>query len=93
MGKTPLLQPGSLRQMQVSTPANWNYGLGLMLSRYGKLAFIGHGGTVPGYSSQFSIEQHNIYAVILMRNYNSGKTNLPLSSRKLLAKLSKGSIR
>jgi CubicO group peptidase (beta-lactamase class C family) len=90
MGKTPLLEPGSLREMQVTAPGGMNYGLGLMFSHYGKLGFIGHGGTVPGYSAQFSIEQHNVYAVILLRNYNRGKTNLPLGSRKLLSKLSKG---
>ena len=93
MGKTPLLEPESLREMQVSAPGSRNYGLGLMFARYGKLEFIGHGGTVPGYNAQFSIEHHSVYAVILLRNYNRGKTNLPLDSRKLLSKLSKGSIR
>ena len=93
MGKTPLLEPGSLREMQVSAPGGRNYGLGLRLARYGKLGFIGHGGLVPGYNAQFSIEQHSVYAVILLRNYNRGKINLALDSRKLLSKLSKGSIR
>ena len=63
---------------------------GLMLARHGKSAFIGHGGTLPGYTAQFSIEQHNVYAIILLRNYNRSKTNFPLGSRKLLYKLSKG---
>lgn len=89
MGKTPLLSPESLREMQVSAPGARYYGLGLMLARYGELDFIGHAGNVPGYHAQFSIEQHNVYAVILLRNYNRGKTNLSLGSRKLLHKLSK----
>jgi CubicO group peptidase (beta-lactamase class C family) len=93
MGKTPLLKPESLREMQVIAPGGRYYGLGLMLGRFGKLDFAGHGGNLPGYLTQFSIERHRVYAVILMRNYNKGKTNLTLDSRKLLSKLYKGSMR
>jgi CubicO group peptidase (beta-lactamase class C family) len=93
MGKTPLLEPESLREMQLTPPGGRYYGLGLMLARYKKLDFIGHGGLIQGYNAQFSIEQHNVYAVVLLRNYNRGKTNLALDSRKLLNKLSKGSMR
>jgi CubicO group peptidase (beta-lactamase class C family) len=92
MGKTPLLEPESLREMQVTPPGSRYYGLGLMLGRYKKLDFIGHSGFVQGYLAQFSIEKNNVYAVILLRNYNRGKTNLVVGSRKLLAKLSKGRI-
>ena len=90
MGKTPLLEPESLREMQVTPPGSRYYGLGLMLGRYNKLDFIGHGGYVQGYLAQFSIEKNNVYAAILLRNYNRGKTNLVVDSRKLLNKLSKG---
>jgi CubicO group peptidase (beta-lactamase class C family) len=93
MGKTPLLSPESLREMQVSAPGARYYGLGLMFARYRELDFIGHGGNVRGYHAQFSIEQHNVYAAILLRNYNRGKTNLALGSRKLLYKLSKGNLK
>ncbi|MHA4810456.1 serine hydrolase domain-containing protein [Flavitalea flava] len=91
MGKTTLLEPESLREMQVTPPGGSYYGLGFMLARYKKLDFIGHGGLVRGYLAQFSIEKNNVYAAILLRNYNRGKTNLALGSRKLLSKLSKGS--
>ncbi len=93
MGKTPLLETESLREMQAIPPGGSNYGLGLMLSTYKKLDFIGHGGLVRGYLAQFSIEKNNVYAAILLRNYNTGKTNLALDSRKLLNKLSNGSKR
>jgi CubicO group peptidase (beta-lactamase class C family) len=93
MGKTPLLQPESLREMQVIAPGGRYYGLGLILGRYKKLDFIGHGGFAPGYIAQFSIEKNNVYAAVLLRNYNRGKTNLVVGSRKLLYELSKGSIR
>jgi len=90
MGKTPLLDPGSLREMQIpALGGRQYYGLGLMLGAYRKLGFIGHGGVIRGYNAQFSIEQNNVYAVVLLRNYNFGKTNLVVDSRKLLSKLSK----
>ena len=92
MGMTPLLKPESLREMQVTPLGGRYYGLGLMLSRYKKVDFIGHGGLVHGYIAQFSIEKNNVYAAILLRNYNRGKTNLALGSRKLLNKLSNGSM-
>jgi CubicO group peptidase (beta-lactamase class C family) len=93
MGKTSLLKPESLREMQVIPPGGRRYGMGFMHANYGKLGFIGQEGIVPGYNAQFSIEQHDVYAVVLLRNYNTGKTNLTLDSRKLLAKLVNGSIR
>ena len=90
MGKTPLLKPESVQEMQIHTLGGSKYyGLGLMLGAYRKLNFIGHGGVVQGYNAQFSIEQHNVYAVVLLRNYRAGKTNLVVDSRKLLSKLSK----
>ncbi len=93
MGKTPLLEPESLREMQVVPPGGRYYSLGLILGRYKKLNFKGHGGFVQGYLAQFSIEENNVYAAILLRNYNKGNTNLALGSQKLLNKLSEGSMR
>lgn len=93
MGKTPLLESESIREMQIVPHGGSYYGLGLMLSRYKKTDFIGHGGLVRGYLTQFLIEKNNVYAAILLRNYNIGKTNLALDSRKLLNKLSKDSLK
>lgn len=93
MGKTPLLKPESLREMQVPGPGGTRYGLGLMSAQHKELKFEGHEGIAPGFNAQFTIEQHNIYAVILLRNYNRGETNLTLGSRKLLYKLSKSNSR
>ena len=92
MGKTTLLDSESLREMQVVQPGGRYYGLGLILGGYRTLDFRGHGGLVPGFSAQFSIENNNIYAAVLLRNYNNGKTNLVVGSRKLLYELSKGNI-
>lgn len=93
MGKTTLLEPESLREMQVVPPGGRYYSLGLILGRYKKLNFKGHSGFVQGYLAQFSIEENNVYAAILLRNYNKGNTNLVVDSRKLLNKLSEGSMR
>jgi CubicO group peptidase (beta-lactamase class C family) len=93
MGKTVLLKLESLREMRVTSAGASYYGLGLMVSRYKNLDFIGHGGFVQGYLAQFSIEKNNVYAAVVIRNYNRGKTNLALDSRKLLYKLSKGNVK
>ena len=92
MGKTTLLDSESLREMQVVQPGGRYYGLGLILGRYRTLEFRGHGGLAPGFIAQFSIENNNVYAAVLLRNYNNGKTNLVVGSRKLLYELSKGNL-
>jgi CubicO group peptidase (beta-lactamase class C family) len=93
MGKTSLLKSESIREMQVIPPGGTRYGMGFMHAWFGKLGFIGQEGIVPGYNAQFSIEQHNVYAVVLLRNYNTGKTNLTLGPRKLMHKLVNSSIK
>jgi CubicO group peptidase (beta-lactamase class C family) len=50
-----------------------NYGLGLMLL---SPFYIGHSGSDPGYASALVIYPKGGYAVILLRNYNVGATNL-----------------
>jgi len=88
-GKTYLLKPESLKEMQVIPPAGRNYGLGLTISKGKQMDQIGHSGGVPGYRAQFLVEQRSGYAVILMRNYNNGKTNLGSDLQKLILKLVK----
>lgn len=66
------------------------YGLGLNISTTNDdLKIIGHSGSIAGYSSYFCFDIKNGNAVILLRNYNAGKTNLELSSTILLEKLAK----
>jgi CubicO group peptidase (beta-lactamase class C family) len=88
MGKPSLLKPESLRKMQTIPPGGRNYGLGLMLIHSRLLDMIGHNGSVPGYTSQFEITLHSRGdAVILMRNYNIGITNLEEAAIDLLERL------
>jgi len=87
MGKPALLKAESLHQMQIIPPGGRNYGLGLTITNESGLDMIGHDGSVPGYTAQFAIEQRKGYAVILMRNYNTGHTDQEEIARRLLKKL------
>jgi CubicO group peptidase (beta-lactamase class C family) len=87
MVKPYLLKPASLREMQLGSSSGRRYGLGLMLVHTGRLDVFGHDGSVPGYTSQMAIDKNNGYAVILMRNYNLGRTNLAKTSFDLMKNL------
>ncbi len=87
MGKPNIITEKSLREMQNIPLASSRYGLGLMIIKNKVFNVVGHNGSVPGYTSQFNIEQDSGYAVILMRNYNKGNTNLERASLDLLKDL------
>ncbi|NCD71449.1 serine hydrolase domain-containing protein [Mucilaginibacter agri] len=84
-----LLNSESLKQMQIIPPGGERYGLGLGVYNYEGIDLIGHDGSVPGYTSTMFIEKTSGYAVILMRNYNSGSTDLTGAAQQLLKALSK----
>lgn len=65
------------------------YGMGLSVYKYKGTTIIEHAGLVPGYSSQFAFDKNSQYAVVLLRNYPQGKTDLHLFSLELLSKLKK----
>lgn len=84
MGKPALLNAKSRKQMQEVPPSGGKYGLGLILYKNADLDVIGHDGSVPGYTSEMAIDLPSGYAVILMRNYNVGSTNLAATAHLLL---------
>ncbi|MES2278719.1 MAG: serine hydrolase domain-containing protein [Bacteroidota bacterium] len=88
-GKPALLTAKSRKIMQEIPDGGENYGLGLMIIKKRGLNIIGHDGSVPGYTADLAIEQNSGYAVILMRNYNKGATNLVGASNILLEELKK----
>jgi hypothetical protein len=51
------------------------------------LDMIGHSGSDPGYTSLLAIDPKTDDAVILLRNYNTGETNLEVIARDLLERL------
>lgn len=77
-GVNPLLKPGSLREMRMVPPGGEHYGLGIGITHSRQLNAIGHGGSVPGYTSEYLIEDYTAkgYGLILMRNINTGSTDL-----------------
>ena len=88
MGGYPLLKPASTRQMLTVPPGGKNYGLGMMMLHNRLPQMIGHNGSDPGYTSQFAIglpDGNN--AVILMRNYNVGKSDLEEVASDILGRL------
>lgn len=87
IGKPALLSDKSFAEMQEIPQGGKNYGLGLMITNSRVINAIGHNGSVPGYTSRFAIEKNSGYAVILMRNYNVGVTNLDLAALGLLKQL------
>ncbi len=93
MGMTEyeLLGPGTRSEvMQWQTPPDGpGYGLGFSIRRVtlpdgsdGK--FVGHGGSVAGYTAYLVFEPESGYGVVMLRNYNSGETNLGGASVELL---------
>jgi CubicO group peptidase (beta-lactamase class C family) len=84
MGKPPLLTAESRKEMQNIPDGGKKYGLGLMIINNQHWNVIWHNGSVPGYTSQFLIDQQSGYAVILMRNYNFGSTDLEKAALGLL---------
>lgn len=87
IGKPALLSPKSRRQMQDIPSAGKNYGLGLMIINSNVINAIAHNGEVPGYTAEMAIEQDSGYAVILLRNYNKGLTDLDRTALLLLKQL------
>lgn len=76
----PLLSAASRRAMQsIQTPGDptRGYGLGLSLrARDSGVRTAGHGGSVAGYTAHVLFDPQTAYGVILLRNYNRGRTDL-----------------
>jgi CubicO group peptidase (beta-lactamase class C family) len=87
MGYHPLLTAKSRAQMLVIPPGGNSYGFGIAIFNKPPLNAIGHNGGVPGYIATYYIEQDSRYAVIMMRNYNDGDTNMDEVSLDLLKQL------
>ncbi len=80
MGYTESLSTHSLDLMQsipISGKGKWGtYGLGIMMFQDSSFSTVGHGGKIYGYTSFFLFEKEYQYGVVLMRNYQWGRTKL-----------------
>jgi CubicO group peptidase (beta-lactamase class C family) len=86
-----ILSDTSRREMlRVQTPEDprRGYGLGLTVSvdAAGR-EIAGHGGSVAGYTAQISFDPEARIGVVLLRNYQSGATNLARAAAGLVSEL------
>jgi CubicO group peptidase (beta-lactamase class C family) len=86
-----ILDDDSRREMlTVQTPEDpeRGYGLGLSLRHNEDGSWTaGHGGSVAGYTATMQFDPDARIAVVLLRNYGSGETNLGGAAADLLAEL------
>ena len=85
-GELLLSEGMRMELLRVQTPGNREsgYGLGFSIRSTGGRVLAGHGGWVPGYTAQLSFEPATGRTVVLLRNYNVGRTNLSAAARELL---------
>ena len=92
-GVTPLLSDEMRTQvLSVQTPEDpeSGYGLGFSIATVDGRVFAGHGGSVSGYTAHLLFEPATGLTVVLLRNYNRGRTSLGRAARELLAGLPAG---
>ena len=87
IAKPQLLSKSSIRKMEEIAVENYTYGIGLMIHSGMNQNMIEHDGYVAGYTAQFVVNLDSKYAVIIMRNYNQGSTDLNEVAKKLLRDL------
>jgi len=96
MGRTDheVLETASRAEMmRRQTPTDGpGYGLGLSINEVSladgsSVTFIGHGGSVAGYNAYLAFEPESGTGVVLLRNYNRGRTNLGRAGNALLTAL------
>jgi CubicO group peptidase (beta-lactamase class C family) len=68
---------------------NSAYGIGFMLTRRGTDVFLGHSGSVAGYSAQAMIHRGSKTGVIVLRNAGGGKFAMGPLTFRALAELAK----
>ena len=89
-GRSPLFGDAMRAEvLSVQTPEDpeSGYGLGFSLATVDGRLFAGHGGSVAGYTAYLLFEPATGLTVVLLRNYNRGRTNLGGAARDLLVSL------
>ena len=89
-GRSLLSDSMRARVLSVQMPENpeSGYGLGFSINTVDDRTFAGHGGSVAGYTAHLLFEPATGLTVVLLRNYNRGRTSLGGAARELLASLS-----
>ncbi len=85
-----LSEPSRQELISVQTPERTDRGYGLGLSigtnRAGS-KIVGHGGGVAGYTAYMAVDPEARIGVVLLRNYQSGATNLGQAAQGLVVQL------
>lgn len=90
MGYQTLLSAEKIEAMQTGKVSGRDdYGLGFFIHKEQDGNIINHGGAVAGYTAQLAFEPTSKYAIIIMRNYNFGATDLQAQSFIVLKELNK----
>ena len=71
-----------------STTSGYGFGFQIATDSLGN-RFVSHGGSVAGYTANILFHTGTRIGVILLRNYNAGRTNLGAASRALVAQLAR----
>lgn len=69
-----------------STTRGYGFGFQIATDSAGN-RFVSHGGSVAGYTANIAFDPASRVGVILLRNYNTGRTNLGAVSRRVLSRL------
>jgi CubicO group peptidase (beta-lactamase class C family) len=76
--------------LRVQTPGNpldgYGLGFGVTVGDDGS-RLAGHGGSVAGYTAHIAFDPDRRIGVILLRNYNAGRTNLQAVANTLVQRL------
>lgn len=90
LGYQKLLGLENLKSMQIGNLSRRDdYGLGFFINNEQPVSIVNHGGAVAGYTAYLAFEPTSGYGIIMMRNYNFGKTDLQAQSNEVLNELRK----
>ena len=87
---TILSDQGRREMLRIHTPEDTTRGYGLGLSirtTESGVRLVGHGGSVSGYNAHMVFDPKTKIAVIMLRNYGRGNTNLGRAAQELAAEL------
>jgi CubicO group peptidase (beta-lactamase class C family) len=95
LARLAMAMTGSLGDVPVSAasraavlaPHSESYGLGFQLHRIGDMVIAGHSAAVPGYTAYLALDPASRTAVVLLRNYNHGRTNLAAAAGNTISRM------
>ncbi|MBI4473042.1 MAG: serine hydrolase, partial [Acidobacteria bacterium] len=87
--KRQVLEDNYTRVNSSNGNLNSGYGVGFQLSRRGENIFVGHGGSVAGYTAQAWVHRPSKTGIVVLRNAGGGKFDLSGFTFRALGELAK----